>query len=125
MFFSKPKSYLGVDLGAHGIKLVELEEEKNRPVLFTYGNSTEKKNIHKLFDVKEKTAEDLVKDKTAPKDTKEELPNPEDQKQIMNYAADLKAVCKAAKVVSKSATASLPISSVFHAVVNLPQLEKK
>jgi hypothetical protein len=36
MFFSKPKSFLGIDFGAGGVKLVELKQEKNRPVLFTW-----------------------------------------------------------------------------------------
>ncbi|MDO9509888.1 MAG: pilus assembly protein PilM, partial [Candidatus Magasanikbacteria bacterium] len=125
MFFSKPKSYLGVDLGSHGIKIVELKQEKNRPVLFTYGSSSERKNIHKLFSVKEKTATDLVKDKTSESKFVEGVISLEDQKQIFEYAADLKAVCKVSKVISKSATASLPISSVFHAVVNLPNMDKK
>ncbi len=125
MFFSKPKSYLGVDLGAHGIKIVELKQEKNRPVLFTYGSSSERKNIHKLFSVKEKTATDLIKDRTPDNKPIEGPANLEDQKQILEYAADLKAVCKASKIITKSATASLPISSVFHAVVNLPQMDKK
>ena len=128
MFFSKPKSYLGVDLGAHGIKLVELKQEKNRPVLFTYGYGSERKNIHKLFAPTEKTVEDLLKSKSSAvgKEIRlQDLPEAQDPKQIENYAADLKAVCKMSKIVSKFATASLPISSVFHTVVNLPQLDRK
>src|SRR3989338_10021347 len=33
----KPSSYLGVDIGASGIKVVELENEKGRAKLLTYG----------------------------------------------------------------------------------------
>lgn len=127
MFFSKQKSYLGVDIGAHGIKIVELKQEKNRPVLFTYGSSSEKKNIHNLFAPKEKTMDDLVKTKDFKnKDSAVmEISRAEDPKLIAAYAADLKAMCKVSKTVSVLATASLPISSVFHTVVNLPMLEKK
>ncbi len=127
MFFSKQTSYLGVDFGAHGIKIVELKKEKNRPVLFTYGSSSQKKNIHKLFSNKEKTMEDLVKNKNI--STSEnmviEVPGIEDPKQVDLYAADLKAMCKACKTVSTLATASLPISAVFHTVINLPPMDKK
>jgi type IV pilus assembly protein PilM len=35
----KPSSFLGVDIGASGIKLVELGKEKGRPKLLTYGYS--------------------------------------------------------------------------------------
>jgi sugar (pentulose or hexulose) kinase len=35
MFGFKPKSYLGIDLGAGGVKIVELQEQKKRAVLFT------------------------------------------------------------------------------------------
>lgn len=128
MFFSKPKSYLGVDLGAHGIKLVELKQEKNRPVLFTYGSSSEKKNIHRLFFGTEKNMEDLLQTKKNPvggEVVMEKNPQAQDPKQVENYAEELKAVCKASKIVSRNATASLPISSVFHTVVNLPQMDKK
>ena len=49
MAWFKPKSFLGVDIGAGGVKIVELKVEKNRPVLFTYGYTSESQNIHKLF----------------------------------------------------------------------------
>jgi len=32
---AKEKSYLGVDIGAHGIKMIELKNTKNRPQLWT------------------------------------------------------------------------------------------
>ena len=46
--FFKPKSYLGIDVGSGGIKLVELRQEKNRPVLFSYGLTMDKQDIHKI-----------------------------------------------------------------------------
>lgn len=128
MFFSKQISYLGVDLGAHGIKLVEMKKEKNRPVLFTYGSSFEKKNIHRLFSASERSMDDLAQIKTSPvgKEMKMiENPQAQDSAQVENYASELRAVCKMCKTVSKAATASLPISAVFHTVINLPQMDKK
>ena len=48
MFGLKPKTCLGIDLGAGGIKLVELKLEKKRPVLFTYALTSEKQDVHKI-----------------------------------------------------------------------------
>ena len=36
LFGPKKQSYLGVDLGAGGVKVVELQNEKGRARLFTY-----------------------------------------------------------------------------------------
>lgn len=98
MFF-QPKSYIGVDIGAGGIKLVELRREKNRPVLFTYALADEKHDIHK----NKKFSEDEIGD----------------------YAAKIKKLCQVSKVTAKTAVVSLPISSVFHAIVTLPITKRK
>ena len=37
LFSKKPTSYLGVDIGAGGIKVVELRDDKHRARLSTYG----------------------------------------------------------------------------------------
>ena len=37
LFKEKPKSYLGVDIGASAVKLVELEKEEGRYKLKNYG----------------------------------------------------------------------------------------
>jgi len=50
---SKEKSYLGVDIGAHGLKIVELKNTKNRPQLWTYGILEQKLDIH-LHNAEEK-----------------------------------------------------------------------
>ena len=45
LFSPKSNGYLGVDIGADGIKLVQLNKTKGRPQLWTYGMVKEKMNI--------------------------------------------------------------------------------
>ena len=120
MFFSKPNSYLGIDIGAGGVKVVELKKEKNRPVLFTYGFTSTQQDIHRLLPSKEKNIGEL-RGKDAPAAIDENLGEP----QVKKYADLLKQVCALAKTVSKNAVVSIPVSAVFHAVVNLPPVDKK
>ncbi len=102
--FSKHESYLGIDIGAGGIKLVELKKSKDRPQLWTYGILEESIDIH--------------------------LAGPEktpaiDDPRIEKYAELLKHLLKSAKTTTKKTVASLPVSYVFQAVVNLPKMEDK
>ena len=60
--FSKSESYLGVDIGAHGIKLVELKKTKNRPRLWTYGIVQQDLDVH-LPQLQEKNLQDLTHEK--------------------------------------------------------------
>ncbi|OGH87655.1 MAG: hypothetical protein A3J93_04010 [Candidatus Magasanikbacteria bacterium RIFOXYC2_FULL_42_28] len=113
MFGSKPSTRLGVDLGAGGIKLVELKKIKGRPVLNTYGLTSEPQDVHGL-------ANTAVVGPTA--DTSK---SPVSEETIGEYANLLKSVCKQSHVLGKIATVSLPVSSVFHAAVNLPILKKE
>jgi type IV pilus assembly protein PilM len=126
MLFGKPNSFLGIDLGAGGVKLVELKEVKKRPVLFTYAATTDGQDVHRLL--KE------VPQFQVPGGPLKSLPNsPEpavkpdslSQDKINQYSRMLKAVCKRARVVAKSAAVSLPVSAVFHAVVTLPNVKKE
>ena len=134
--FSKNESYLGVDIGAHGIKLVELKKTKNRSQLWTYGIAEQTLDIH-LPEVKDKTPEELISDgKTTPFDNgmgedapkkkkkNDELPELSDPR-INKYAKLLKELAREANVSTKLATASLPVSYVFHTVLNLPVVEDK
>ncbi|KKW08253.1 MAG: Type IV pilus assembly protein PilM [Candidatus Kaiserbacteria bacterium GW2011_GWA2_49_19] len=128
--FGKIKSYLGVDLGAGGVKLVELREEKKRPVLFTYGLTTGAQNVHRLLDKKELTAVELAagandgqKEGTAGGASSPMLMA--DDKQAERYAGIIRSVCAEAKVKTKMAVASLPVSAVFHAIVTLPLVKKE
>lgn len=126
LFSGKPKSYLGVDLGAGGIKIVELKEEKNRPVLFTYGFTSVSQDVHQLL-AEQRVAPESVKldQQQNIRAEKKNLPTIDaSQARVEKYAANLKAVCKAAKTMSKVAVVSLPSSAVFHCVVNLPPVGK-
>lgn len=126
MWFSKPKSYLGIDVGAGGIKVVELKQEKNRPVLFTYGFTTGSEDVHRLMAAPQKTIEDLRREKMTDDKTPANNEAPAiSSEQIERYAALIQAVCREAKTVSKTAVVSLSVSSVFHALLNLPILKKE
>jgi type IV pilus assembly protein PilM len=123
MIFNKQKSWLGVDLGAGGIKLVELKEEKGRPTLFTYGLTTEKQAIHSIIPVNPKTPDNLKIDQIdGIQNDKKPLPKIKiDDSEINKIANSLKEVCAKAMVRSKNAMVSLPVSSVFHSIVTLPK----
>jgi len=129
--FKKIESSLGVDIGAGGIKLVELRKSKGRPQLWTYALVDEPLDIH-MERVHEKTAEELVDEKKDSvssilkiRSKKEELPvGPEDPR-VEKYAKLLKLAVAKAKVTAGHVTASLPVSHIFHAIVNLPMVEEK
>lgn len=128
MSFFKSTSFLGVDLGAGGVKIVELKQEKNRPVLFTYGLTRGSYNIHQLLEKKELTANDLRPQTTTTQSRL--IPKPEptfliDKERVNEFANIIKAVCKQAHTTAKRAVASLPVSSVFHSIVTLPIVKKE
>ncbi len=122
--FGNKDAYLGVDFGADGIKLVELHKTKGRPQLWTYGIAEEILDIH--IPKADKTPEELIyeQDSTKKKKKNEDLPKIDDPR-VEKYAELLKALLKEAKVTTKNATASLPVSCIFHTVVNLPYVEDK
>ncbi|NQU77990.1 pilus assembly protein PilM [Candidatus Falkowbacteria bacterium] len=90
--FTKQKSYLGIDIGSSGIKVVEITKENNTPKLITYGYAEESTDIVKSSapDIQAKTA------------------------------ALLKAICSHAKITTKKAMAALPNFFVFSSIINLP-----
>jgi len=94
MFLSKPKSVLGVDIGAGGIKVVELHKDKNRPVLFTYGFAVGRRDVHDLVKAVGQQKGGELTLKTGADKKKETVINeiftPE---KVAEYAAVLKAVC--------------------------------
>ncbi|MBI2551584.1 pilus assembly protein PilM [Candidatus Uhrbacteria bacterium] len=92
-FKSKPSSFVGVDIGASGIKVAELTREKGRSRLMTYGYT-------------ERRASDPV---VSP------LDNP------AGTGAQLARLLKEADVRSKHAMTALPSSSVFSAIVTVPK----
>jgi type IV pilus assembly protein PilM len=125
MFWNKSKSYLGIDIGSGGIKLVELRLEKKRPVLSTYGLTSGKQDIHKLQVKEDKNIANLVSGSASPHQNKPDASDQMADAQVEKYANTLKAVLKTARVISKTAVVSLPVSSVFHAVVTLPIVKKE
>ncbi len=99
--FKTDEAYLGIDLGAGGMKLVELKKTKGRPQLWTYGIAEE--------------ALDIRIDKDAP------TPDP----RIESYARLLRHLVETSRATTQHVTASLPVSQVFHAVVTLPIVPEK
>jgi type IV pilus assembly protein PilM len=129
--FSKADGYLGVDLGAHGIKLVELRKTKSRPQLWTYGIVKQGLDVHPVEDEPEQQTSDVSQTLSAymtqEKEEKKKAPSGPifDTNKVSEYAALLKETVTKARVTSRRATASLPVSQVFHAVVTLPTVDEK
>ncbi len=91
------KSYLGVDLGATSIKIVELKDEAGRARLLTYGYTEQKVGYpEKEFTDTPERAIDLIKK-----------------------------ICAKAKTVSRQAVAALPTASVFSSIINVPLIGGK
>ena len=124
--FQKEQSYLGVDIGAGGMKLVELRKAKGRPQLWTYGIVEEAMDIHPIG-VPEKTAQELSEEHQGSPTKKPQPSSPIDlgDPRIDRYAGFLKDLVRATHVSSRVVTASLPVSHIFHAVVTLPTVEEK
>jgi type IV pilus assembly protein PilM len=91
------KSFLGVNLGATSIKIVELKEETGRARLLTYGY------------------------------TEQTVGYPEqDFTEIPEKAVDLiKKVCVKARTTTRQSVAALPSASVFSSVINIPVVAGK
>lgn len=117
--FRHSESFLGIDIGAGGIKLVELRKSKGRPQLWTYGILEETLDVHAPKAVSAEANPAPVdsiggKKTTVPPDPRVAL-----------YAEKLRLVVEASRAVTRQATASLPVSQVFHAVMNLPPVPEK
>jgi type IV pilus assembly protein PilM len=93
LFGPPKKSYLGIDLGVGGMKLVELRSEKGRARLITYAFT------ERLPDVEPQNLVD------APKETAELL----------------KKMLQKAKATTTKAVAGLPVASVFSSVITAPK----
>jgi len=104
LFKKKPKSYLGIDIGASAIKLVELEKEEGRHKLKNYA----------IFSLKEYLKEAWYQ---TPSESRK-LPNKE-------LAEIVKETIKEAKVISQAAYFSLPVYSSFSTLVDFPTMSEK
>ena len=134
LFDKNPNSYLGVDIGANGIKLVELKNASGRPQLWTYGIAKEATDIHAKSG-EAKTADDLLLEKKSPhakgktknegKELETKILSDQNQMQVKKYASLLRQLVQKSKATSTMAAASLPVSYVFHTVLNLPEEDEK
>jgi type IV pilus assembly protein PilM len=109
---------------------VELRKAKARPQLWTYGILDQPLDIH-LLEAPPPPAPlpGAPRPAPEPEDEKKKKKKPEPAEptdpRIENYAALLKHLLEQTRTTTKSVTASLPVSQVFHAVVNLPEVSPK
>ncbi len=97
LFGRNKKSFVGVDLGGGGIKLVELLREQSRTRLFTYGFTEREPGSEPL---------NIVDD-------------------VKAAGALLKQIMQKSSASQARAVAGLPISSVFSAVISVPRASEK
>lgn len=104
-FFKKVSpNYLGVDIGTTGIRLVELRKEGSKPVLVNYGH-LESDDYLSLGGVS--TNKKLADNTYLSHD---------------RIVKDLKEVIAAMGISAKKISMSIPISSAFSSVINLPSI---
>lgn len=95
--FGSAKSYVGIDIGNSAVKMVELQNEKGKPKLLTYGYL-------------EQTSQILTSD------------SKEAKAQII---ASIQQIHRDSRMMSKDAVAALPSYTVFTSIIRLPQVPKK
>ncbi len=123
LFAKKEQSHLGVDIGAHGIKVVELKKTKGRPQLWTYGMTRDHMDIHAgAVDIKEPIVQAQANGVQVTPEQEAQL---DEDRRISQYGDQLKVLLQKAKVQSNIATASLPVSQVFHTLITLPLVDAK
>lgn len=103
---------------------MELRQEKNRPVLFTYGFSSSESNVHKLLNAGEEKKTNNAMGQPSEYD-ESEISSTISEEHLQKYSSDIITICKQARTSSKQAVVSLPVSVVFHALVTLPQVKKE
>jgi type IV pilus assembly protein PilM len=95
--FSSSSSYLGIDIGTYGVKIVELKKEASKPKLNSYGFSENKK-----------------------------IEGKDNRKSDTSYLAEvINKIRKESGMTSRSAVAALPTFSVFSSVLNLSNVSQK
>lgn len=96
-FFSSPTTtYLGIDIGTSGIKIVELKKEGGRPRLVSYGFSENLRSDDKSWVSDEKYLAKIINE-----------------------------ICDKSGIEGRNAISALPTFSVFSSVINLPDIPKK
>lgn len=97
LFFSKSKSFLGIDVGTASAKIVELKNEGGRAKLLNYGFSENKKS-----EVRNEWKADVAR-----------------------TAKVINKIWEKAGMSSRNVVAALPTFSVFSSVINLASVDKK
>lgn len=95
--FNPKQSFVGIDIGTAGIKVVQLGMDNQRPRLMTYGYIEQ--------------ANDIVKNDA-----------PASREIVINA---LKSVLKEARVTTNKAVAALPSFTVFSSIISLPRMTRK
>lgn len=121
---NKIESSLGVDIGAGGIKLLELRKNKGRPQLWTYALIDQPLDINISDNEKKQASVEESMSRDQEKKQKILVPEARDPR-IAEYAKLLRLAVDKAHVTAKHVTASLPVSQIFHAIVNLPMVNEK
>jgi type IV pilus assembly protein PilM len=104
LFKKKPKSYLGVDIGASAVKLVELSKEEGRYQLKNYA----------IFSL-----EEYLKQRKNQADSESlKISNQE-------MAEIIKEMIKEAKINSREAYFSVPVYSSFFTLIDFPNMSQK
>jgi type IV pilus assembly protein PilM len=123
LFGNKIESFIGVDIGAHGIKLVELRSTNGRPQLWTYGIVEEKTAIHPLPG--DHSLPELASAKVTPTAQKTNTENEFSLERADLIGTTLAQVIQKSRVNGRRAASSLPVSHIFHTIINLPKVSEK
>lgn len=106
---------LGVDLGLGGIKLVELADKGGRPSLVTYGFTSGYLGVRQPEEAAQGQSEE----------DKQKQQEQQDAAQMQKQAAALKELINQTGAKSKQVVASIPISTVFSAVMTVTKTDDK
>ncbi len=127
LFKQKIESFVGVDIGAQSMKVVELRRTKGRPQLWSYG----------LAEIPEFNSNPSAAGSILPASVKNastklvttdaiatwELEYSDERADY--YAELLSELMQRSHIVGKRVASSLPVSQVFHTIINLPPVLDK
>lgn len=94
-FFQKETSFVGIDIGINGVKVVELLKKDNRPTLVNYGFSENTEFI----------GENWINDTN-------------------KIAGVINKVCEDSGIENKNIVSALPTFAVFSSIINIPEVPK-
>lgn len=97
LFGKRHERYLGVDIGSSAIKVVELENDKGKPKLITYGY---KEQNNEVLNANSKEAKEVI-------------------------IHGLRQALAAARTTTTQAVTALPSYTVFTSIIHLPEMSKR